>query len=127
VKSDPSFLVETRSTKIPPATGPGSGKEAWKALALDMLDANEGLSAVIKGQRETIRDLEAEIRLLRNQVATRKPKGGRERLDDETVNGIECALDAGQSTRAIGARFKVSPMTVSRVRKRMVARQAETA
>jgi hypothetical protein len=82
---------------------------------------------VLDGHRETIRDLEAEVRLLREQVATRKPKGGRERLDDETVNGIERALEAKLSTRDIGWRFKLRPMTVSRVRKRMVARQVETA
>src|SRR5689334_11666456 len=127
MKTDPSDTVETTTFRWPPAYGPGSGKAAWKDLAYRFQEANEGLTLVIEEQRETIRDLEAEVRLLREQIATRKPKGGREGLPQETVNQIERAIEAGQSTRTIGARFRVSPMTVSRVRKRMLARQASSA
>src|SRR5215210_1727986 len=103
MKTDPSDTVETTTIHLPPAHGPRSGKAAWMALAHRLLEANESLSVVIAGQRETIRDLEAEVRLLREQIATRKPKGGREGVPQETVNQIERAIEAGQSTRAIGA------------------------
>jgi hypothetical protein len=127
MKTDPLDACEIIVIRSPPAHGPGSGKTAWKELAQKLMTDNKDLWSVIKGQHETIRDLEAEVRLLREQIATRKPKGGREGLPQETVNQIEQAIEAGQSTRTIGARFRVSPMTVSRVRKRMLARQASSA
>jgi hypothetical protein len=76
VKFDPSLSCTTYTINLPPSVGPGSGKAAWKALAFEELNAN--LTAVIEEQRETIRDLEAELRLLRRQIAARKPKGRRE-------------------------------------------------
>ncbi len=49
---------ETVTVKIPPTHGPGSGKEAWKALAVIVRDMNESLSAIISTQREVIRELQ---------------------------------------------------------------------
>ena len=126
MKTDPSDIVTTTTIHWP-SYSLGSGTAAWREFADRIMTTNRNLWSVIEGQRETIRDLEAEVRLLREQIATRKPKGGREGLPQETVNQIEQAIEAGQSTRAIGARFRVSPMTVSRVRKRMLARQASSA
>jgi len=118
---------ETVTVKIPPTHGPGSGKEAWKALALTALDMNDSLSAIIATQREVIRDLQAEMGLLRRQIADRKPKGSRPKTPDETVEAIERAFAKRNSTRAIARAYGVSPMTVSRVRKRVQARNAEPA
>ncbi len=70
-----------------------------------------------------IADLKAEIALLRRQIATRKPAGGREPITDEKVARIETALRTGETTRSIARGFKVSPMTVSRVGKRMRERK----
>jgi DNA invertase Pin-like site-specific DNA recombinase len=127
MRKDPAEAVTTSTVRFPPAQGRGAGKEAWKALATSTLDANESLSRVIDDQRALIRELQAEVKLLREQIASRKPKGGRERLSDETVDGIERALASGQSTRRIASTWRVSAMTVSRVKKRQVARQAQFA
>ncbi len=127
MKPDPSDTVTTRSLAWPRAQGRGSGKTVWQETAKDLHSANESLSAVIEGQKATIRDLEAEVALLRQQIAKRKPKGGRQRVPDDVVNEIERALEAGQSTRRIADRFRVSAMTVSRVRKRVEARQVQSA
>ncbi len=91
------------------------------------MEANETLVRLIEDQTDVIHELEAEIKLLRAQIAARKPKGGRERLPDEVVQRIEEALEAGRSTRAIGKQFRVSAMSVSRVRKRVLARDAQSA
>ena len=127
VKTDPSDTVETQSLRLPPSSGPGSGKDAWMAVARDVLDANENLARIMEEQRKTIRDLEAEIGLLREQISKRKPKGGRSRITDDRVNRIERALEAGQKTRAIATQFGVSAMTVSRIGQRMRARTAQSA
>ena len=124
MKPEPNAELETFAVKLPPAVGPGSGKEAWRALALKMLDANDNLSAIIKEQTAALRDARAELELLRRQIATRRPPGGREPLADEKVARIENAIRTGESTRSIATGFKVSAMTVSRIGKRMRTRDA---
>jgi uncharacterized small protein (DUF1192 family) len=127
MKPDPANDRDTTWFSTPPSHGPGSGKAAWVAFAGRAADANASLMSVIDEQSEVIRHLQAEIELLRAQIAAHKPKGARERLPDETVNRIEQAISAGLSTRTIGKRFKISAMTVSRIRKRMQAREAQAA
>jgi DNA invertase Pin-like site-specific DNA recombinase len=127
MRTYPWELLGDIDLQVPPASGPGSGKDAWMALAWLAVNANRQLRLAIEMQRQTIRELEGEVALLREQIATRKPKGGRDRIADETVSRIEWALDAGQSTRKIARQFGVSAMTVTRIKKRMVARQAPTA
>lgn len=127
MKRDPLSITEMTTIRAPAAQGPGSGKAAWQAFGLQVIDANEGLTRLIDRQSEVIRDLEAEVKLLRDQIASRKPKGGRPPLASETIDDIERALDTGQSTRKIAERHRVSAMTVSRVRKRVEARKAQLA
>ncbi len=92
-----------------------------------MLEINGKLAEGLDEQRELIADLKGELALLRQQIASRKPKGGRPAIDDKLVQAIEVALIAGASTRQIAQRYKVSPMTVSRVKKRMNSRESRTA
>lgn len=127
MREDPGERTMKTSVTLPPASGPGSGKEAWRAIALDYMGWNEGLGRLIDEQSATIAELKAEIELLRRQIATRKPKGGKPAVDDETVQRIEVALLAGASTRQIAQRYKVSAMTVSRIHKRMDSRKVDSA
>jgi len=124
MRPEPNADVETHAVKVPPATGPGSGKEAWRALALRAIEANAGLSAAVKEQEAALRDAHAEVELLRRQIATRRPPGGREPMADDKVSRIENAIRTGESTRSIARGFKVSAMTVSRIGRRMRTRDA---
>ncbi len=124
MKGAPKPHLETLKVKFPPARGPHSGRANWVALAERLMDANDSMSRVVGAQAEAIRELEAENKLLREQIASRKPKGGRDQTPDETIEKIERALEAGHSTRKIGSAYRVSAMTVSRVRKQMKDRQA---
>jgi DNA invertase Pin-like site-specific DNA recombinase len=123
---EPPADIETTTIKWPPATGRGSGKDAWQALADELYLANRDLSAIIKDQERRIDELQAEVQLLRQQIETRKPRGGRARTPDEKVARIERALGNGRGIREIAKAMNVSPMTVSRIKKRVAARQAET-
>lgn len=127
MKPDPSDQVHTHEARIPPATGPGSGKDAWRALALKAIDANDRLSTVIDEQSQALRDARADIELLRRQIATRRPPGCRDPLPDDKVARIESAIRTGESTRSIARGYGVSAMTVSRVAKRMRTRDALSA
>lgn len=124
MKSDPidSYSVTTITT--PPSQGPGSGKTAWVAYARDRAETCTTLWGIVDDQTATIKELQAEIELLRNQIATRKPKGGRPRTSDDKVQRIEDELAAGHSKRSIAARHRVSPMTVVRVAQRVAERGA---
>lgn len=114
------------SISAPPQHGSGSGKAAWVEYCAQLTAANHGLSDVNAAQSETIRDLEAEIALLKEQIQTRKPKGGRPALDLETVNRIEQAIEHGaESFKAIARRFSVSDMSVRNIRDRMNARESK--
>ena len=123
MRLDPGDIA-TSELKLPPATGPGSGKAAWQAVVLRILDANKGLSVLGREQIVTISELRAEIELLRRRIAARRPVGGRSPLPDEKVARIEAALRARETTRSIARRFHVSAMTVCRVGKRMRQREA---
>lgn len=123
MKSDPIDNYSVTTVKAPPSQGPGSGKAAWVAFAIERSETCATLWGIIDEQTATIRELQAEIDLLRNQIATRKPKGGRPRISDGKVNQIEAELSAGHSKRSIAARHRVSAMTVVRVAKRMDERQ----
>lgn len=85
---------------------------------------------MIERQREAIRERDAEIELLRRQIATRKPKGGRPPVREPVVEQIERDLAAGRKDRAIAVAYGVSHVTVYRIRRRMQARarlaEAET-
>lgn len=124
MKSDPMDGVQVTTIRQPPSRGPGSGKEAWVAYALDRADTCATLWQIVDEQSEAIRDLRAEIELLQAQIAKRKPKGGRPKLDDRRVAEIERDLAAGYSTRQIASRCAVSAMTVSRVAARVAERAA---
>lgn len=126
-RDDPGKQKTSSGRTYPPASGPGSGKDAWRAFAVDVVEFNLGLGQIIDEQSATIAELKAEIELLRRLIATRKPKGGRKPTDDDTVQRIEVALIAGASTRSIAQRYKVSAMTVSRIHKRMDSRKVDPA
>ena len=104
--------------KMPPSSGPGSGKTAWKAWALHLRDANHGLCDVIDRQTATINELKGEVALLRQEAADRKPDGSRERIPEEKRLRIEAEVSRGMSTRHVASVFGVSAMTVSRIAKR---------
>lgn len=122
MKPDPIDSYTVTTVTAPRLQGPGSGKAAWVAYAIDRAETCTTLWGIVDDQTATIRELRAEIELLRNQIATRKPKGGRPRIADSKVNQIEAELSAGHSKRSIASRHRVSAMTVVRVAKRMEAR-----
>lgn len=124
MKPDPMETVDRVTSQWPPARGPGSGKAAWVEFARDMAQSNGALWDMVDRQSGTIRELQAEIELLRKQIETRKPKGGKPRIDDAKRARIEAELEAGYSKRSIAARHRVSAMTVVRVAQRVAARDA---
>ncbi|ACB28455.1 hypothetical protein [Methylobacterium radiotolerans] len=65
MKPEPNADLQTQSIKIPSAAALGSGKEAWRPLALRAVDINADLSATIKRQAQTLCDARAELELLR--------------------------------------------------------------
>lgn len=124
MKSDPIDRCSITTITPPPSQGPGSGKAAWVAYARERAETCTTLWGIVDDQTATIKDLQAEIELLRNQIATRKPKGGRPRISDDKVQRIEDDLAAGHSKRSIAARHRVSAMTVVRVAQRVAERDA---
>ena len=125
MKSDPLDEVDVVPARpAPPSRGPGSGKAAWVEYAVAQAKNGARLWAIIDDQSATIRELQAEIELLRAQIAKRKPKGGRPRTPDAKLQRIEADLQAGVSKRATAKRNGVSAMTVVRVAQRVAARGA---
>lgn len=125
---DPAEETGLEKITAPRMTGPGSGKAAWIAFAHRAVDANAGLSDLIDQQFAAIRELKAEVALLKRQIASRKPKGGRPPLDEAKVAAIETDLRSGAwSKRRIASRHHVSATTVQRIEDRMDqrSRQAE--
>lgn len=121
MKIDPGHQLETMKER-PAQNGPRGGKANWIVYADKLEAANVSLAALIREQAEVIRDRDAEIALLRQQIATRKPKGGKPRTPQSTIDRIESALRQGLPARYIGKQFHVSAMTVSRAKKDMLAR-----
>ena len=124
MKRDPLKAYSTSTIHWPPHRGPGSGKAAWEAFAVERVDQCRILNQVIEQQSETIRELNAEVALLRRQIETRKPKGGRPRTPDAKAQAIEAELSQGYSKRSIAKRHRVSATTVVRIAKRMRERAA---
>ena len=122
MKRDPLETYSTSTIHWPPHRGPGSRKADWIKFAEGRVDQCELLNRVIDEQSDTIRALNAEIALLRRQIETRKPKGGRPRTPDAKAQAIEAELSQGYSKRSIAKRHRVSPMTVVRIAKRMQER-----
>ena len=120
--SDPLDDYARNTITRPPAQGPGSGKRAWVDFGLEMSRANATLWQVIDGQSDTIRKLNAEVELLKRQIARRKPKGGRPETPPEVRAAIEADITRGLSRREVAKLHKVSAMTVQRVAERMAAR-----
>lgn len=121
---DPLESTRLNTIKPPRLQGPGSGKDAWIAFARDVMEANVGLSDLIDQQSAAIRELKAEVALLKKQIARRKPKGGRPPLDEAKVAAIEADLRSGSlSKRKIAARHRVSTTTITRVADRMDQRR----
>lgn len=118
MKDDPAKSVEVYAVPVPPRSGPGSGKEAWIAFAEEIRRAGRQWQDLCKEQSQVIADLQAEVRLLREHIASRKPKGGRPRLPDDKVAAIEVDLQDGASMRLVAKRHGVSVMTVSRIAQR---------
>lgn len=123
MKSDPMDGVAVGTIFFPPSHGPGSGKDAWRAFALNRDQSCNNLLSMVAKQSTVIKELQAEIRLLQEQIAKRKPTGGRPKIGDQRVAEIERDLLAGYSTRQIAVRCGVSAMTVSRIAARVVARR----
>lgn len=124
MKNDPIDAYSVTAITPPPTRGPGSGKAAWVAFAESRLEQCDILWTVIEDQSATIKELKAEIELLRTQIATRKPKGGKPRIDDTKVARIEQDLKEGFSKRSIAKRHRVSAMSVVRIAERLEARKA---
>ena len=124
MKPDPMDDVKVTSYRVPPSQGPGSGKAAWVQFARARMDNEQTLWAIIADQTATIKELQAEVALLRDQIEKRKPKGGKPRTDDRTTARIEAALAGGLSQRKVARLCGVSAMTVSRIAARVAARQA---
>lgn len=122
MKRDPLETYSTSTIHWPPHRGPGSRKADWIKFAEGRVEQCELLNRVIDEQSDTIRALNAEIALLRRQIETRKPKGGRPRTPDAKAQAIEAELSQGYSKRSIAKRHRVSPMTVVRIAKRMQER-----
>jgi hypothetical protein len=120
---DPMDGVTPYTIKEPPNRGPGSGKAAWVRYALELLDANRGWQETVEEQSTAIRELKAEIALLKRQIATRKPKGARPPVPQETVDRIEYEVARGGSTRHIARLYHVSHVTVHRIRQHMAERE----
>jgi hypothetical protein len=120
MKPDPmDNVIVTQALVMPATTGRGSSKDAWITYAMQMRDNCVTLWSIIDRQSETIRQLNAEIDLLRDQIAKRKPKGGRPRTPDTKVAAIEADIVAGYSRRQAASRNGVTAMTVTRIAKRM--------
>lgn len=127
MKTDPMDNVDvTAARDLPPSRGPGSGKAAWVDYALHLHSNTATMWSIIDDQSATIRELQAEVELLREQIAKRKPKGGRPPTDDKKVASIEADLARGYSRRQVASRCGVSAMTVTRIAQRIEAR-AKTA
>ena len=122
MKTDPMDNVTVTTIQQPPSRGPGSKKAAWVDYALSQSANSAALWGIIDEQSATIRELQAEVELLREQIAKRKPKGGRPRTDDKKVARVEADLAAGYSRRQIASRCGVSAMTVTRIANRVSAR-----
>ena len=99
-------------------------RAAWMSYGVRQAENVSNLWDMIHRQSDTIKELQAEIELLRTQIETRKPKGGRPRTPDSKAQRIEAELEAGYSKRSIAARHRVSAMTVVRIAKRVAARAA---
>ena len=82
------------------------------------------LRGVAELQRNKIKELNAEIVLLKKQIAERKPKGGRPPIDADKLTRIEAELASGHSKRSIADRHRVSATTVVRIAKRVEERNA---
>lgn len=126
MKSDPMDGANVVQMKRPAWRGPGSGKDAWISYASALEDANLFAFGMVDKQSAIIQELQAEIALLREQIASRKPKGGRPKTDDKTTARIEAALAGGMSQRKVAKLYGVSAMTVSRVARRVAERVALT-
>lgn len=122
MKRDPLETYSTSTIHWPPHRGPGSRKADWIKFAEGRVEQCELLNRVIDEQSDTIRALNAEIALLRRQIETRKPKGGRPRTPDAKAQAIEAELSQGYSKRSIAKRHRVSATTVVRIAKRMQER-----
>lgn len=122
MKTDPMDNLTVTTIQQPPSHGPGSGKAAWVSYAMVQADNVGNLWSIIDEQSATIHELQAEIELLRKQIAKRKPKGGRPRTADKKVAQIEADIAAGYSRRQIASRCGVSAMTVTRIASRVAAR-----
>lgn len=123
MKPDPMDSVSVNpATPQPPWRGPGSGKDAWITYARDQADNAAKLWTMIDEQSAVIRELQGEVELLRRQIAERKPKGAKAKLDDAATARIERDLAAGLSQRKTARKHGVSAMTVSRVARRVAER-----
>lgn len=120
---DPAEHLEWTTISPPRLRGPGSGTDAWVAFGLDAARANHRLGRLIDQQSAAIRALKGEVRLLKEQIAERRPKGARVPLREELAARIEDEIAHGGTDRGIAARYKVSHMSVYRIRKRRRQRE----
>jgi hypothetical protein len=71
--------VNVRTLTSPPSRGPLSGKWSWISYAQELEQNSEILLGIVDNQTATIRDLQAEIELLKKQIETRNAPPGRYR------------------------------------------------
>lgn len=110
----------------PPANGKGSARDAWKSWATTLAIANHELAVCIDLQVAAIAERDAEIAYLKRKLRERQPKGSKSPLPQASIDRIEFDIGQGNSTRAIGKRYGVSAMTVQRIKRRMLEREAES-
>jgi hypothetical protein len=120
---DPADDVTWTKISRPRSRGPGSGKGAWVEYAMVLANANHTLRGLINKQSAAICALQGEVTLLRQQIAERRPKGGRAPLKEELVARVESEIEQGGADRAVARRYRISHMSVFRIRKRMQQRQ----
>ena len=109
---------------LPPSSGPGSSKDAWVRFARELSEAHANCMTMMDHQSATIQELKAEIESLQEKVDRLMNRGGRPPISDATVRQIERELADGRYTQsAIAARNGVSPMSVSRIARRLAKRQ----
>src|SRR4051794_13494194 len=120
---DPADNLEFETIHSPPIAGKGASREAWIIYASKVAVANHRLMEMIGDQSTVIRQLQAEVMLLKAQIAKRRPPGGRQPLAEAKVARLEQEIAAGGADRALAQRYHVSHMTVHRIRKRMAARE----
>lgn len=117
-------LVPIEATR-PAESGKGSTRDAWRRYCTTLSIATRELAACIDMQVQAIAERDAEIAYLKARIRLERPKGSKSPLAQTVVDRIEHAVRTGGSTREVGRQFRVSAMTVHRIKTRMEQRERE--